>query len=68
MQQNDEVVSGWLSGSDSVDGRDNPAGPLYIHGAIATEDAMTGADASTRVFFTFGGTTASCEPKGCDCC
>ena len=32
MQQNDDVVAGWLSGSDSIDGLENPAGPLYIEG------------------------------------
>lgn len=65
MQQNDDVVSGWLNGSDS---NDNPAGPLYIEGAIATEKAMTEAGARTNVFTTLGGTTASCRPTSCACC
>jgi hypothetical protein len=41
MQQTDDIVSGWLSGSDSVDGVENPAGSLYIEGAAATEAALT---------------------------
>ncbi|MGH8082952.1 MAG: DUF6229 family protein, partial [Lysobacter sp.] len=39
MQSND-IVSGWLSGADSVDGYENPAGPLYIEGESAVDDAM----------------------------
>ena len=41
MQMNDEVVSGWLEGSDDVDGLANPAGSLYTQGAYATEAALT---------------------------
>jgi hypothetical protein len=38
MQQTDDIVEGWLSGSDD---HDNPAGPLYIQGEAATEAALT---------------------------
>ena len=41
MQMNDEVVSGWLEGSDSVDGLDNPAGSLYTQGVHTMEAALT---------------------------
>ncbi len=41
MQQFDEVVSGWLNGSDSFDGIENPAGPLFIQGEAATEAKLT---------------------------
>lgn len=68
MQQNDEIVSGWLDGSDNVDGYDNPAGPLYIEGALATEKAMTRSNAATNIVTTLGGTTASCRPTSCACC
>ncbi len=37
----DDIVSGWLSGADSMDGHENPAGPLYTYGEAATEAAMT---------------------------
>lgn len=39
--QNDDIVSAWRSGADSIDGLQNPAGPLYTEGAAATEAAMT---------------------------
>lgn len=68
MQQHDEVVSGWLNGSDNVDGYENPAGPLYIEGATATEHAMTRSSAATNIITTLGGTTASCRPSSCACC
>lgn len=35
----DGIVSGWLAGMESVQGFDNPAGPLYVGGA-ATEKAL----------------------------
>jgi hypothetical protein len=38
MQQTDDIVSSWLSGSDSME---NPAGPLYIEGTAGTEAALT---------------------------
>lgn len=64
MFQNDDVVSGWLSGQDSID---NPAGPMFIEGSLATEAAMTQADTAGRPF-TVGGTTASCRASSCACC
>ncbi|MEN4902335.1 DUF6229 family protein [Luteimonas sp. TWI1437] len=44
--QHDEIVGGWLSGADSVDGYENPAGALYVEGVAATEAAMTNTDLS----------------------
>ena len=38
----DEIVAGWLSGSESTQGVNNPAGPLYV-GGEATEAALTNA-------------------------
>lgn len=35
----DGIVSGWLLGNATVQGFDNPAGPLYVGGA-ATEEAL----------------------------
>jgi len=43
-----EILNGWLSGSEAVSGMANPAGPLFVGGA-ATEDALTDA---TDVLFT----------------
>lgn len=68
MQQHDEIVSAWLSGSDSHDGAENPAGPLYLEGALATEDALTRASAASNMVTTFGQTTGSCRPSSCACC
>lgn len=67
MQQIDDVVAGWLSGSG---GQDNPAGPLYIQGTEATEAAL--GDASMAVTLAGcntlrGGTTCSYN-GGCACC
>ncbi|MCD9031377.1 DUF6229 family protein [Luteimonas sp. Y-2-2-4F] len=42
--QHEDIVSGWLSGADSVDGYENPAGSLYVEGIAATEAAMTHRD------------------------
>ncbi|XXF76943.1 DUF6229 family protein [Myxococcaceae bacterium GXIMD 01537] len=36
----DEIVSGWLSGSETTAGMNNPAGPLYVGGASAV-NALT---------------------------
>ena len=65
MQLNDDIVSGWLSGSDSIGGYDNPAGPLFIEGAAATEAAMTADSAGMNM-----GSTSSCSQHTghCDCC
>jgi hypothetical protein len=40
--QFDEILAGWLSGSESSHGMNNPAGPLYV-GGEATEAALTNA-------------------------
>ena len=67
MQQTDEIVAGWLSGSDSVDGLANPAGPLYIEGYAVTEAALTGA--GSRLNNITSATTISCgNIGGCHCC
>ena len=63
MQQNDHVVLGWLSGSDTVGGLDNPAGPLYIDSA--TEKKMT-SHVGAAMILTHA-TTQSCA-SGCNCC
>lgn len=63
MQQNDDVVLGWLSGMDNVGGLDNPAGPLYID--ASTEKKMTGP-VGGAIRLTHA-TTQSCA-AGCACC
>jgi hypothetical protein len=67
MQLNDEIVSGWLSGSDSIGGYENPAGPLYIQGRAATEAAMTDRSQGMMAGTLQGGTTCSLA-RGCACC
>lgn len=64
MQQNDDVVSGWLNGSESFGGLDNPAGPLYVDGT--TEKRMT-HQAGAEIMQTLLKTTQSCA-SGCACC
>lgn len=69
MQQFDDIVSSWLSGSDSVEGQENPAGPLYMEGTAATEASMTDPDTVTSVLTSY--TSASCLAGGgthCLCC
>ena len=61
MQQNDDVVSGWLS---STGGLDNPAGPLYVDNTI--EKKMT-SQAGATMIDTMYKTTQSCA-SGCACC
>ena len=39
--QTDNILEGWLKGSDSVNGYANPAGPLYTEGQAATIAAVT---------------------------
>ncbi|MBE1161785.1 DUF6229 family protein [Dyella acidiphila] len=63
MQQHDDVVSGWLDGSDNCGGQDNPAGPLYLDSSA--EEKMTGQSAAA--IFTTQKTTQSCA-SGCICC
>lgn len=60
MQSND-IVSGWLSGADSVDGYENPAGPLYIEGESAVDDAM-------RAPITHSTSISTCPSGRCYCC
>ena len=67
MQLNDEVVSAWLDGSDSIGGHDNPAGPLYIEGQAATEAALTHAGQGMITLSLRGSTTCSMG-GGCACC
>jgi hypothetical protein len=42
--QTDKILAGWLSGADSVDGYDNPAGSLYTEGHATTIAAFTNTD------------------------
>ena len=63
--QNDTIVSGWRSGADSVDGLDNPAGPLYIQGQAATEAAMLD---SNGALITGTLTAVTCRPGTAGCC
>lgn len=62
--QNDDIVSSWRRGADSIDGLDNPAGPLYIEGEAATVAAMTTSNASNIITATL--TVVTC--KGAACC
>lgn len=63
MQQTDDIVSGWLNGLDEA----NPAGPLYIEGAEATEAAL--ASGKTHATIGHGVTGTSCSfTGGCCCC
>ena len=70
MQINDDVVTGWMNGSDSIDGLDNPAGSLYIEGQAATEAALagTGMRATFDACVTFVGGTSCSYSGGCLCC
>lgn len=69
MQQLDEVVSGWLNGSDATGGIANPAGSLFIHGAAAVETALTkpnmGESAMGGGFYN---TLSNSGGGGCWCC
>lgn len=67
MQLNDDIVSGWLSGSDSSSGYDNPAGPLYIEGLAVTEAALTSAGPEI-ITLTLRGSTTCSVAGGCACC
>lgn len=58
-----DTISSWLSHSDNQS--DNPAGPLFIAGAVATEAAMTNADSDMNIITAK--TTMSCA-RGCICC
>jgi Family of unknown function (DUF6229) len=70
MSQLDDVVSDWLSGSDISDGCENPAGPLYIQGEQATNDALANPDlriTAVACRTVLGATTCSYN-GGCLCC
>ncbi len=60
MQSND-IVSGWLTGADSVDGYENPAGPLYIEGEGAVDEAMMFPE-------THSTSVSTCPGGRCICC
>ncbi|MEI7037829.1 DUF6229 family protein [Fulvimonas yonginensis] len=42
--ETENIVAGWLKGSDSVNGYANPAGPLYTEGHEVTIAAVTNTD------------------------
>ncbi|ALN57786.1 MULTISPECIES: DUF6229 family protein [Lysobacter] len=60
MQSND-LVSGWLTGAETVMGFDNPAGPLYLEGENAVEDAA-------RAPITHSTSISTCPTGRCYCC
>ncbi len=59
--QVNEILAGWLSGSESAHGMTNPAGPLFVGGA-ETETSLT--DASYALFTGCSACTAS-RPAVC---
>lgn len=61
--QHDDIVNGWLSGADSVDGYENPAGSLYVEGIEVTEASI--ADRRFGQFTICSGCSAS---GGSICC
>jgi len=42
--QTDNIVEGWLNGSDNVNGYANPAGPLYTEGHAVTMATIANPD------------------------
>ncbi|ROU06167.1 DUF6229 family protein [Lysobacter enzymogenes] len=60
MQSND-LVSGWLTGAETVMGFDNPAGPLYLEGENVVEDAA-------RAPITHSTSISTCPTGRCYCC
>lgn len=60
MQSND-IVSGWLTGANSVHGYDNPAGPLYLEGENAVDNAMKSP-------VTHSTSISTCPNGRCYCC
>lgn len=60
MQSND-IVSGWLTGNSIVGGFESPAGPLYIEGENAVDDAM-------RAPITHSTSVSTCPSGRCYCC
>ena len=63
MQQHDDVVSAWLSGANSAEGLESPAGPLYLDNADTAVMNFSNVGRGDT-----GVTTVSCRPKGCACC
>ncbi|MEV0731538.1 DUF6229 family protein [Polymorphospora sp. NPDC050346] len=54
----DEIIKSWLTGTELVDGWDNPAGPLFLGGIYAEADITA----------TGGGGTGSISVTGCAWC
>jgi len=65
--KNDNIVSGWRSGADSVDGLENPAGPLYVEGEAAIVAAMTTPSAANMITSTLTAVTCHSGPACCFC-
>ena len=62
--QTQDTISSWLSHSDNQS--DNPAGPLFIAGAVATETALTNTDGRITITMphperSFQKRTSSCS-------
>lgn len=64
--QNDNIVSGWRSGADSINGLENPAGPLFTEGAEAMEAAMTKPSRANAVL-SYTAVTCSSPLHTCYC-
>ncbi len=64
--QNDDIVSGWRRGADSVDGLDNPAGPLFVGGEAAAVAAIATPDAANMITATL--TAVTCHGQACCSC
>lgn len=64
--QNDDIVSNWRRGVDSINGLDNPAGPLFIEGEGATIAAMTTSNATNMITATL--TVVTCTGAACCLC
>jgi hypothetical protein len=60
MQSND-IVSAWLTGANDVAGYQNPAGPLYIQGEVAVDEAM-------KAPLTHSTSISTCPSGRCYCC
>ncbi|HEY9133086.1 MAG TPA: DUF6229 family protein [Dyella sp.] len=59
-----ETVSSWLSHSDNHN--DNPAGPLFVAGTLATEESLTDKNAAMNIITSK--TTMTCTFGSCLCC
>ncbi|MCK2218786.1 DUF6229 family protein [Actinomadura sp. ATCC 31491] len=53
----ERIVAGWRSGADTVDGWDNPAGPLFAGGEYAEADITM-----ESIFAASGCTGVGCPP------